>query len=152
MILFYANNASLTEIKQYLVECAGLFNPPLYTHIDISDYAKKIYSSAYICEARAGNKLAGLIACYLNNTETFEGFITHISVLKEFQGQNIATQLIKSAVKKADELHFQKISLEVDCTNAKAISLYKKCGFMFSEQRNTKYQMIKYLYYKRCAV
>ena len=64
--------------------------------------------------------------------------ILKVAVLPRFRQLGIATKLIKQAVKLKQELNLDKMFLEVDDKNNKAIALYEKCGFV------TKYTRVKY--------
>jgi ribosomal-protein-alanine N-acetyltransferase len=146
MITYSENKATVAHIQDYLTKNANLFSPPLDVCLDIAAYAQKIRQFAYTVEAWSGSSLIGLIACYLNNTETQAGFITHISVMSEYQRNHIGHYLMKTIITIANTMSFKEISLEVDCRNDKAISLYKKCGFVLLENKVKKYVMIKYLH------
>ena len=60
-------------------------------------------------------------------------FINSIAVIPEFQGQGIASELLKSAFTKARELGFTKISLYVETVNEHAINVYQKYGFKITQ-------------------
>lgn len=52
-----------------------------------------------------------------------------VSVLKEYWGLGIASEIIKYVIKKAQEVGFEQIDLDVVEDNAPARHLYKKFGF-----------------------
>lgn len=52
-----------------------------------------------------------------------------VSVLKEYWGLGIASEIIKFVIKKAQEVGFEQIDLDVVEDNAPARHLYKKFGF-----------------------
>ncbi len=122
--------APCQNIVEHLNQCVNCFNPPLNTYVEIDKYGKKIFDSATTFESWEGNKLVGLLAVYFNNTETKIGFITNVSVLKEYQGSGIATKLIKSAIDFGRKNAFIKLMLEININNTKASKLYKKHGFI----------------------
>ena len=55
-----------------------------------------------------------------------EGYVTNVAVLPEYRGQGIAQALIKEQMK--NDMSF--ITLEVRESNAPAINLYTKMGFV----------------------
>ena len=52
-----------------------------------------------------------------------------ISVLKEFWGLGIASELMKVVIEKAKEVSYEQMELQVVDTNESAIHLYEKFGF-----------------------
>jgi ribosomal-protein-alanine N-acetyltransferase len=98
MIRFYDNKTTKEDIQKYFIEIADCFLPPLYMYVDINIYAEKIRRFAYTGEAWFENRLIGLIACYLNNKDTHEAFITHLSVHTQFCNRGIASHLISGGL------------------------------------------------------
>ena len=139
------NEASVEEILEHFEKCSDLFNPPLSSLVNIVDYSSKIREYAYTFECWRDNTLIGLIACYLNDVESVNGFITNASVYKHFQGKGIASNLLSKAINKAYELGFLKIYLEVNSTNQTAINLYQRYGFIINNHIDNKYIMTKWL-------
>jgi glycosyltransferase involved in cell wall biosynthesis/GNAT superfamily N-acetyltransferase len=139
------NRATLDDIKTHLQKVSDLFSPPLDSYVNISNYACKIKNAAITIEAWSQNELIGLIACYLNNKETDEGYITNVSVLKEHQGKGITSKLLELTIDQAQKNEYNKILLEVGEDNKTAIALYKKYGFYLAEKRGTKHSMVNRL-------
>lgn len=131
---FKIKTASCESIVEHLANCADCFNPPLYTYVEIEKYAKKIFVNGVTFESWDGENLVGLVATYFNNNETKIGFITNISVLEEYQGSGIASELIKNVICFGRKNSFVKLVLELNINNMKAFKLYKKHGFVVTEQ------------------
>lgn len=53
-----------------------------------------------------------------------------IGLLKEYRGKGIGQQLLESTIQVAIQKGFKKVELEVRASNARAIHLYKKLGFL----------------------
>ncbi|MGV8093840.1 MAG: GNAT family N-acetyltransferase [Mangrovibacterium sp.] len=136
------DNASKENIAIHLNRCNLLFTPRLDSYVDIDQYAGKIRNRANTFEAWVDNKLVGLVACYLNNKETQQGYITNVSVLKEFQQKGIANALLGQTIKEALAGGFKTLSLEVGVNNKNAIRLYQDLGFVLSERNGNTYTMI----------
>lgn len=130
--------ASSDDIIEHLNKCSNDFNPPLNKCVNIIEYGRKIYNKALTFECWKNTKLIGLIAAYFNDFETNTGFITNVSVIKEYQGNSIASKLLSNTINYAKENKFNKILLEVYKTNNKAIKLYEKYGFKMIKQSNDK--------------
>ena len=135
---FKIKTASYEVIIDHLNKCADNFNPPLYTYVNIEEYSRKIYNNAITFESWVNNNLVGLIAAYFNNYDTKAGFITNVSVIKEYQGYGIASQLLSNAIKYGKNNGFISLALEVNINNNSAIKLYKKYSFVPVEQSQDK--------------
>jgi ribosomal protein S18 acetylase RimI-like enzyme len=124
------NKASSAEIAHHLRCCDSDFVPPLSNRVEIDSYAQKIVNNALRFEAWDNDMLVGLVAAYCNDSARHIAYITNVSVLHERLGQGIATQLMSLCVEHIAELGFERIELEVDSANSKAIKLYEKNGFI----------------------
>ncbi|MBN1464516.1 GNAT family N-acetyltransferase [candidate division KSB1 bacterium] len=144
-ISYKMNSASCKEIEEHLLECADCFEPPLDSYVDINKYSHKICKNAVTSEAWLGNKLVGLVACYLNNKKERIGYITNVSIRQDCQGQGIASKLLHLTTNDARERGFERLMLEVYCNNCRAIALYRKKGFTLVHGIGSKYTMIKQL-------
>lgn len=111
------------------MSCNCNFYPILSERVDIKEYSKKIHSKAVTFEAWYDNLLVGLVAAYFNDKEFFFGFITNVSIFKEFMGKGIACKLLEMSVGYARKTKFKIIGLEVHKDNKAAIKLYKKFKF-----------------------
>ena len=125
----HINQASAAKIEEHLGACNDVFIPPLNGRVGIDDYARKIIDKAVRFEVWSGEVLIGLVAAYCNDIDGRAAFITSVSVLPEWQGMGLASQLVKRCISYASELGFTRIELEVDRRNAAATNLYEKHGF-----------------------
>jgi ribosomal protein S18 acetylase RimI-like enzyme len=126
----YANNTAATgQIIAHLEQASELFVPPLRQRVHIADYGKKIAENCVTFEAWEGTYLVGLIAAYFNDTKRITGFITSVSVLKEYVGRGVGHQLLEQCIDYARELEFREIKLEVFNKNNNAILFYQRAGF-----------------------
>lgn len=71
----------------------------------------------------------------LDETQEGEFYIDCVSVFDEYQRKGIGKQLIMSMLEKGRAMGFKKAGLLVDKDNINAISLYKKIGFKFIEEK-----------------
>ena len=81
-----------------------------------------------------GIKRIGLIAVYFNDFETLIGYITNVSVLKEYQGSGIATNLLGKVIKFGNGSIFRYLKLKINPTNLKTLKLYERQGFVVTEK------------------
>jgi ribosomal protein S18 acetylase RimI-like enzyme len=135
-IRYRKNSASCESIIGHLNKCGNDFNPPLYTYVNIEQYAIKIRDNAVTFEAWDENELVGLVAVYFNNLITRVGYITSVSVIEERQRAGIATNLMRKAIEFGKKKDFKELRLELNINNSSAIKLYKKSGFVFNGTNN----------------
>jgi ribosomal-protein-alanine N-acetyltransferase len=128
-IEFTEKTASEQDILSHLSVCDGNFVPPLSQRVIIAEYSKKIFEKSVTFEAWSNDLMVGLVAVYLNNLTECIGYITNVSLKKNFMGRGIATKLMEMCTKKAEMLGIRIIMLEVASSNIHAINFYKKIGF-----------------------
>ena len=133
--------ATQKEIEWHLMECNNDFIPPLEHRTNIKEYAQKLYDKTVTFELWINQKLIGLLAAYLNDQETFTGYISNVSLLRHFQGKGRAGRLLDMCIKYAMANNFKTIFLEVSQNKERAIHLYEKFGFRTFENRNDMFLM-----------
>jgi GNAT superfamily N-acetyltransferase/2-polyprenyl-3-methyl-5-hydroxy-6-metoxy-1,4-benzoquinol methylase len=141
IVEYFLNKATESNIYNHLLACDADFVQALIERIDITEYSKKIYNNAVRFEAWAGDALVGMVAAYCNDQTKCMAYITSVSVLNEWQGKNIAEQLISRCAEHAERLGMHCISLEVARRNEPAIGLYEKCGFVVSDASDSSITM-----------
>lgn len=139
------NQAKYEDIEKHLLQCSKLFSPALDTYVSIPDYSKKIRDNAITVEAWYSDELIGLVACYLNNDKTHEGYITNVSIIHAYHGKGIAKKLIKNTIEEALSKNFKTLNLEVEVDNKLAIELYRQSDFVLNGRIGSKYLMINRL-------
>lgn len=127
---FLIDRASTAQIADHLRRCDAEFAPPLSGRVAIADYAGKIASGATRFEAWSGDTLVGLVATYCNDREARIAYLTSVSVLKAWTGKGIAARLLGQCLEHAKGAGMRRISLEVTRSNAPAVALYGKNGFV----------------------
>ena len=126
----FVNKASLQEVTSHLLLVDGDFLPPLSSRVNIQSYAQKIMDSATRFEAWCGDNMIGLVAAYLNDQQSHIGYLTNVSLLREWTGKGLAGRLLDKCFSHAKAAGIQQICLEVAGDNVPAMSLYKKRGFV----------------------
>jgi hypothetical protein len=76
-VVYSINKSSELEIKKHLISVSKNFVPELDSYVNIEEYSKKLFEKSTRIEAYSGENLIGLIAIYLNNSDSF---ITNYSV------------------------------------------------------------------------
>mgnify|MGYP001574849011 CR=1 FL=1 len=144
-IEYLSNMASVAEVAEHLSRCDADFVPPLSDRVEISDYAQTITRKAVRFEAWSGDILVGLLAVYCNDQETRAAYITSVSVLKTWTRRGIAARLVRKCIKHATDSGMRQIGLEVGSSNASAIKLYEKSGFVAGKANTPFASMTLYL-------
>lgn len=137
-ITYKTKTASEQDLLNHLSECRKSYTQHLSKEVDLISYSRKIAKNAITFEAWSGNKLAGLLAIYLNNSEHGFGYITNISVLLEFAGKGIASELMFQCFNYAMKKNFYEIQLRVNEPNIRAINFYKKHNFIQIDKEDDK--------------
>lgn len=134
-IIYKTGTATKKDILLHLTACNSNFIPALNSRVDLSEYAEKISVHAITFEAWFQSNIIGLVAMYLNKNDK-SGFITNVSVSKEFMGKGIASELLKECVSYVVKSELEGVKLEVNKNNLPAIELYKKYNFIKGELLN----------------
>ena len=130
------NRATAAAIADHLRACDRSFVPPLGARVEIDDYAAKIVAHAERFEAWSNDRLVGLLAVYCNDPVGKVAFVTSVSVLPGWQGQGVASRLLRACIEQLRQGHFEQIELEVDARNSAATLLYRKHGFSVASTRD----------------
>lgn len=140
-IVYRIETATNGEIRDHLLKCNDDFLPLLSERVNIDEYAKKIFEKSVTFEAWSDNFLVGLVAAYFNDDEHKVGFISDVSLVKDYVGMGIASELTNQCIKYAKQHDFKEIKLEVYKDNNSAIHLYKKFGFKNSGKKGNNMSM-----------
>ncbi len=133
-IKYRIKKTTKNEIYLHLIQCNDEFIPKLDTRVNLEEYSNKIEQFAITFEAWYNEKLVGLIATYLNQ-ENELGFITNVSVVKNYMGVGVASKLLEMCINYMEDRNIKNIKLEVSCSNIPAINFYKKYNFVAIENK-----------------
>ncbi|MCZ4280505.1 GNAT family N-acetyltransferase [Kiloniella laminariae] len=134
-VVYHQNRASYSEVLVHFQLCDDAFIPRLSDRVVLTDYTQKIVKRAVRFEAWAEGRLVGMIAVYCNAVEVDTAYITSVSILSEFQGKGIASELLGQICDRMRELGFAAIELEVSEDNLRATNLYRRHGFELRDNR-----------------
>ena len=126
------NKSGAASVESHLRECDERFSPRLSARVDLADYARKLASLADRLEAWDKGRLVGLVAAYLNNRETRQGFVSSVSVCFDAEGRGVASELMRKCVQLAREKGCDSLGLEVGGGDQRTQAFYLKHGFALS--------------------
>ncbi len=129
------NSIDLDSLIEYLLSRDFDFIPPLSARLDISEFAEKLYRFATIYSAHAA-RIIGISAIYANNFETYEAYITNISIHPEYYGTGLAKNFMNFCLNDLKEKKFKSVKLEVNRENVRAITFYRKFDFSIVGESN----------------
>ncbi len=78
---------------------------------------------------RRNDNLVAFIGCSLNN-HTKDCHITNVAVAPTFQNHGLGYFLVNAIIKKARQMQYDKVTLEVRVSNQRAQKLYRDIGFV----------------------
>ena len=119
-IEFREGTATKEDIRDHLEACDRDFAPNLSLKVNIEEYSTKIRTRARTFEAWSDKVLIGLVAAYLNDSGTRTGFITSVSVAKEFMGRGIASALLDHCLDRSRQEGMKAVRLEVSSESHEA--------------------------------
>lgn len=104
-------------------------------------FAEKIYSSGItIAIYREG--LIGFSCFYCNDNQSKTAYLSLIAVKREYEHQGYGTRLVEEVKQIARDKEMNRLRLEVRKNNDRAISLYKKEGFLPEQMLENSFYMI----------
>ncbi|MCC9602038.1 GNAT family N-acetyltransferase [Stieleria sp. JC731] len=150
-IRYTRDQSSASDLVGHLECCSDQFIPALADRVNVADYAKKLHCNATRFEAWHEGELVGLVAAYFSksdaNSETPQpehddvGFISNVSVLRQFGGRGIATNLVQQTIQFSKDHRVLLLELKVNRDNDAAVSLYGKLGFCIAATEGTELNM-----------
>lgn len=115
--------------------CNDFFVPKLDSKVNLKEYSSKLFKKATRFEAWDKSVLIGLVATYYNDHIPHIGFISNVSVLFEYSGKGIASNLLKMCTTFGQNNNFHELKLEVSTQNHPAIKVYENHGFKTLSQK-----------------
>ena len=130
----------LEDIYYSITELDTIYSNKLSSHLDLKQYAVKLYDKANFIVCRNNdNIIVGIIAFYLNIAQNLV-YVTQVCVNSNLRRQGIASKMLVTLIRTVENT-FKTIALEVTKTNINAIALYEKFGFKKTGERGVKLYM-----------
>jgi len=126
------NKSDAAAVESHLRECNERFSSPLSARVDLGDYARKLALLSDRFEAWDEGRLVGLVAAYLNNSESRQGFVSSVSVCFQAEGRGLASELMRKCIQLAREKGCDSLGLEVGERDQRTLAFYLKHGFTLS--------------------
>lgn len=116
-------------------------NGGFISQVDLDGYLQKLKENAEFVTHFSSVDLSAFVAFYCNDPEGENAFITLVLTNPEFRGYGLASSLLKAVLDIVKRRGVSFCGLEVKKNNAAAISVYKKAGFVISEDREDSFLM-----------
>ena len=117
-------------IKAFLEEVNYDFPIPVSDKTSLDDLAEKFSKLGTVCCAYDGDGIIAMVAGYTNNTVNDMGYISLVASARKARRSGLATKLIREFLQKAEEKHLTAVHVYTHKTNAGAIAMYKRLGFV----------------------
>ena len=98
--------------------------------VDFDAFSEKLAVNGMVIALEELGTLKGIICFYANDNVNCIGFISIIWVKKNYRDEGIGTKLLEYCMAIMKEKGMKYVELEVLAGNIKAISFYKKNGFV----------------------
>jgi lipopolysaccharide/colanic/teichoic acid biosynthesis glycosyltransferase/GNAT superfamily N-acetyltransferase len=136
---------TLDELKQSLHEIDKDFVPNLSERVDIDEYAERMMNRAkFMIERDQDAIIKGIVAVYIDDEKSPNGFVTHVATNKKYRNQGVAKRLMIKTMdycKKAG-----KTGIDLYTYNPIALDLYQNMGFeIVSQSPNDEWHLHKTL-------
>ena len=129
------------RIHKYLEEINLQFKEELNIS-NITEYARKLNENAEIYFLiNDAHEDIGMCAIYANDNKNKIIYISSISIKKEYISKGLGQYLLNYVFKLKYDYKMNHIKLEVKKNNQKAISFYRKNGFIITEEKSESYLM-----------
>ncbi len=128
---------STIKLVDVLEEFDHCFNPSLKNRVyNFNIYSEKLLTYGCVFIAELESDMIGFIAFYANDKNTKTGYLTQIATKRNYQKIGVGRKLLEQFERTCVEEGMEKLSLEVNNQNVKAIKFYKKMGYVFSDKQN----------------
>lgn len=125
------------QIRAHLDACDKGFVDRIKCRINLQEYATKLDTKAHRFEAWADDKLVGLLALYIDEDPHAGGYISNLSVVKQYERQGIGSLLLRRTLQyMKEEQGGRSLALEVTKNNYSAIAFYQKNNFKETSSSN----------------
>lgn len=121
--------------------------------VDITDISRELHRAgvSIICALDDGD-VKQCLGYLIMLRKSIVLSICKLAVAPAARGMGIGTQLIQRAVRYAREMKIRQCSLHVEESNASALHLYSKVGFMTQERKENYYDIGRHAIYMEFEV
>ena len=93
----------------------------LKSRVDLNQYSQKLAEHSYTVLLKDENRVRGIAAIYINDTENKVAFITLIGIRSQFQKFGYGSILLQHCIEKAVEAGMKKFDLRLIMTTEKHV-------------------------------
>ncbi len=114
----------------------------LSARVEFTDFAEKVLNKGNVFVIEKDGEITSAVLFYDNDLIKKSAYVTLLGTLPEAQGKRHASVLMHAMETKARINGMQKVYLDTDLSNTKAIAFYSKNGYMI-ESISEKVHMVK---------
>lgn len=130
MSMKYKRLLSPEEIKEGLYQFEDCYPRLVNRVVDFDAFSRKLATYGIVIGLEDLDILKGIICFYANDSVNYIGFISIIWIRQNNRNEGTGTKLLKHCMEIMKERGMKFVELEVQTSNTKAISFYKKNGFI----------------------
>ena len=124
-------NPRYEEIFDFLKAVDTAFPVPLSEKQSLEALAHKFCEKATVCYEKRQGKIVCLVAGYTKEITDNMAYISVVATLPDVRGKGYAQRLVRQFLEICEGENIAAVHLYTDKSNAAAIALYKKLGFVF---------------------
>lgn len=130
------SNKSLTSgvIRDFLLKNNEEHFEKLTDLVDLKMYAKKLSEKSVNFNIFYESELVGFAGCYFNDLNKNEAYLSCISILRDFQGFRLGSNLILQIINYGRLKNFNRIVIRPKCKNHGLIKFLEKNEFELVHQ------------------
>ncbi len=142
---FHIESLSKEVILNFLRKNAQDHYTDLNQLIDLDKYSRKLSEKALHFTAYNHETLIALCSCYFNDYNSKIGYISGISISKNYRRMDIGSQLIKKVSTYGKSINFKQLQVKPDCNNTVLLNFFMKNGFSIYSKIENRYLLNKNL-------
>lgn len=135
------HSSDVNRIFSFLLRNSDIFNPPLASRVNLSEYSAKLASTADNIFLSENDIDVGHAATY-NNIQP-KSFLSSFCIDHAYQCMNLGDMLMTEVIKDCVARQIDQIELKVALQNTRAHSFYLKHGFLETQKDEETIFMLK---------
>lgn len=141
-IVLHKQDIAVDAFTRLVRDLGVLLPEPLDIRVDVRSYSSKLYQKAELAVAVSSDRTPiGVAAFYANDVVAKRSYLSFFGVRPEQSGAGIATALLQTMFEVLEDRAFLEVACHVHRTNASAIRLYSRFGFVVTSEDDQRFAM-----------